>query len=418
MSINVLLADGLKEIGGKVTKEKIVSALGYTPADKTHVEDTTLHITAEERTAWNNKSDFSGDFKDLENSPIEEDESGELVYADEAGNVIAKIGEGGLSTTNVNAKSMNLNGEDLESRLKSLETSSLPNILDDESGEFALSDEDGNVIMKVDKDGVSTTNVNTKTLKLNGEDLNEKLENLKSSMLPNILDDESGEFALADEDGNVIMKVDANGTETTTLTAKNAIINGVDMVNHLENAPDTLEDESGELVYTDEAGNVIAKVGEAGLETTNVAVDAIVLKDTVNGNTYLIQMQNGKLVSFSIALSIQITSPPAKSVYSEGEEFDPTGMVVSAICEDGSEREITNYTCSMSGNIVTIHYREWRTTHTTTLEITLKSIEEALIDFEYTVGDDGTYSITNWKETLNGESSTEMVIPDNENIIL
>ena len=48
-----------------------------------------------------------------------------------------------------------------------------PNINDNESGEFAIADEAGNVIMKVDSDGLSTTNINTKTLKLDGEDLGE-----------------------------------------------------------------------------------------------------------------------------------------------------------------------------------------------------------------------------------------------------
>lgn len=44
--------------------------------------------------------------------------------------------------------------------------------------------------------------------------------------------------------------------------------------------------------------------------------------------------------------------------------------------------------------------------------------EETLVDFEYTKNENGTYTLTNWKETLNGESSTEMIIPDNRSIIL
>lgn len=34
-----------------------------------HTDNTTVHITAEERTAWNGKSDFSGDYNDLTNKP-------------------------------------------------------------------------------------------------------------------------------------------------------------------------------------------------------------------------------------------------------------------------------------------------------------------------------------------------------------
>lgn len=45
-------------------------------------------------------------------------------------------------------------------------------------------------------------------------------------------------------------------------------------------------------------------------------------------------------------------------------------------------------------------------------------MEDILIDFEYTKNDNGTYTLTAWKQTLNGEPSTEMVIPDNPKIIL
>ena len=41
-----------------------------------------------------------------------------------------------------------------------------------------------------------------------------------------------------------------------------------------------------------------------------------------------------------------------------------------------------------------------------------------LIDFEYVNNGDGTYTLTAWKETLNGVPSTELVIPNMESIIL
>lgn len=46
------------------------------------------------------------------------------------------------------------------------------------------------------------------------------------------------------------------------------------------------------------------------------------------------------------------------------------------------------------------------------------TMEEILIDFEYTVNDNGTVTLTAWKQTLNGVPSTEMVIPDDSRIIL
>lgn len=52
---------------------------------------------------------------------------------------------------------------------------------------------------------------------------------------------------------------------------------------------------------------------------------------------------------------------------------------------------------------------------------TSASLPDFLIDFNGYVskeGDKETYVITGWKGTLNGEPSTEIVIPDNENILL
>lgn len=55
----------------KVDKEngKSLSSNDYTDDDKAHITDTVKHITASERASWNAKSDFSGDYEDLENKP-------------------------------------------------------------------------------------------------------------------------------------------------------------------------------------------------------------------------------------------------------------------------------------------------------------------------------------------------------------
>ena len=41
-----------------------------------------------------------------------------------------------------------------------------------------------------------------------------------------------------------------------------------------------------------------------------------------------------------------------------------------------------------------------------------------LTDFKYTDNYDGTVTLTDWNKTLNGVSSTELVIPDDSRIIL
>ncbi len=49
--------------------------------------------------------------------------------------------------------------------------------------------------------------------------------------------------------------------------------------------------------------------------------------------------------------SITITSEPTKTEYEEGEVFDPTGMVITGKYDDGTSKEITEYTITPSGEL-------------------------------------------------------------------
>lgn len=55
---------------------------------------------------------------------------------------------------------------------------------------------------------------------------------------------------------------------------------------------------------------------------------------------------------------IQITTPPTKTTYRNGDLFDATGMVVTAFYDDESSSEISDYTVDefVSGNTVTVSY--------------------------------------------------------------
>lgn len=154
-------------------------------------------------------------------------------------------------------------------------------------------------------------------------------------------------------------------------------------------------------------------------EELNAVKDGIVLRDAVNGYNYIAQMKNGNLITFCECDHIEITAMPTKTEYVQGEAFDPSGMIIISVAKDGSIRPIENYTCTeyvMSNNIK-IQYVEINSVYTITVDIPLTitpfDAATALIDFEYTTNDNGTYTITAWKETLNGEPSTEMFIPDN-----
>lgn len=52
------------------------------------------------------------------------------------------------------------------------------------------------------------------------------------------------------------------------------------------------------------------------------------------------------------------------------------------------------------------------------LQPSIPPFDDILVDFEYTDNGDGTATITGWKGTKDGAVSTEIVIPDNNNIKL
>lgn len=77
--------------------------------------------------------------------------------------------------------------------------------------------------------------------------------------------------------------------------------------------------------------------------------------------------------------AIAVTNGPAKTVYTEGESFDSTGMTVTANYKDGSKIPVTGYTVTPSGALtvndssVTVTYTEGGITRTAVLEITVKA---------------------------------------------
>ena len=75
--------------------------------------------------------------------------------------------------------------------------------------------------------------------------------------------------------------------------------------------------------------------------------------------------------------SIKIDTPPSKTMYAQGENFDKTGMVVTATYSDGSTVPVTGYTVEGGNNLtagatsVTIKYAELDNVETATQTVTV-----------------------------------------------
>ena len=117
-----------------------------------------------------------------------------------------------------------------------------------------------------------------------------------------------------------------------------------------------------------------------------------------------------KLVSISV-------TPPTRTVYSEGQSFDPTGIKVTATYEGGKKREVTGWETDFNtvagekglGKTVTVSYREGNTTQDDTFTVDVASYQftETVqdVDSSYTgTMTGGTYKkFGDWPQTIKEE---------------
>ena len=290
-----------------------------------------------------NKSTFSGDYNDLKNAPnIIENDDGTLIVVDDNGNIIFNVNESGVHTT-----SLSLKGKDVEEIIDakvSSEVSALVGTAPDKLNTLdelaaALGDDENfattvltqlsDKVDKVEGKGLSTNDftdefksqlVNTPdwtkgdkpTLADLDDDTNHRtvtdtekaIWNNKSDFTgdyndlrnaPNMYEDESGALVVADPDGNIIFRSDADGIETTQLITKTLILDGVDIEDkvifyEVEKVLELELSDNIEIVCSDDgSGNITleipgAKVVDDGHGNISISSDYITVADNGNGN--------------------------------------------------------------------------------------------------------------------------------------
>jgi hypothetical protein len=104
---------------GFLTEHQSLDGLATTQELEDHVQNSDIHVTSADKQKWNAKSNFSGDYNDLTNAPaIAEDETGDLVIADNAGNIIFRASDQGLETTHLSIGSLTINGMTIQEMIK------------------------------------------------------------------------------------------------------------------------------------------------------------------------------------------------------------------------------------------------------------------------------------------------------------
>lgn len=107
----------------------------------------------------------------------------------------------------------------------------------------------------------------------------------------------------------------------------------------------------------------LEKISDGKISNSDTTLKAITVLEE-NKNTNILE-------------KIEITTPPTKTEYVEGEDFDKTGMVVSAIYTNGTKEEVTDYTIKNGTSLkaeqetVIVEYQEKVATQT--IKVTSKT---------------------------------------------
>lgn len=232
--IYIQQAHGLTQVTPSLTKEKIIAALGYTPAD---------------------------------NATFFEDETGALLVADKAGYVVARIDKDGVHTTRVMANAISLGDEDLAIKLQNLQNA-IDNI---DIGDIDLSNyytksEVDNAIagVEVDLTGMATESY-----------VNNAIAGIQHPTV-----DLSPYALVADVEANKVL-TDTHAADTNIhVTVENKAswdaksdFNGD--FHALSNAPHIVNDNEDEMVVCDSQGNVIFRATAEGINAAAIYVNGV-----------------------------------------------------------------------------------------------------------------------------------------------
>lgn len=154
--------------------------------------------------------------------------------------------------------------------------------------------------------------------------------------------------------------------------------------------------------------------------------DYLIIKDCNTSYKYYLKIRDGVLITE--VLPIGFTLNKEISLY-DGDIISTKDLDISLVYPNGNKEKITNWDkinisniskplTKQNNKLFLSYVIDGEELFDTTLDLTVKDFDPAaiLVDFDYTDNGDGTYIITDWKQTLNGESSTELIIPNNTHI--
>lgn len=162
--------------------------------------------------------------------------------------------------------------------------------------------------------------------------------------------------------------------------------------------------------------------------TSNGFFKDIILEDDVTSYKYVLEINDGVISTRILPNGVSIDSS-TKVEFFNGDCINPQDIIVNLTYPNGETEKVSDYTkIKISPLVVSKEDKELKIIYlykgveflTSTFPITVVDFnpDVKLVDFNYDDNGDGTYTLTGWKKTLNGEASTEIIIPNNVNIKL
>jgi len=274
--------------------------------------------------------------------------------------------------------------------------------------------------------GITVTNVPTKTTYIEGQNF-DKTGMVVTAIYDNGLSEEITNYTIADGNNlalgktSVTISYTENGVTKTVvqvITVQAKTLTGI-TVTKAPTKTTYIEgqnfDKTGMVVtaaYNNGATQAVTNYTVADGNNLALGKTSVTISYTENGVTKT--AVQGITVQAKTLTGITVTKAPIKTVYLEGQNFDKTGMVVTAMYDNGLSKEITNYTITDGNNLTLgktsaiINYTENGVTKTVTQGITVTKKLEIKLDV-YEEKQEGT---TKYVGNIKPETTIENILKD------
>ena len=335
--------------------------------------------------AIDNVPKFSGSYNDLTDAPnIAEDDSGNMVIADESGNIIFKADADGIHTTavslngeaaasqkyvdeavaNIDIPDVNFTGYATEDFVTSAVDSAkeeLSESIVSESDEWKVVDESGNIIFSVDADGAHTT-----ALSLNGESVEDIIDERVASLVdsaPDTLntlnelaealgDDPNFATTVATEIGKKVDKVEGKGLSTNDFTDEyKTKLDGLENITFEESDPTVpaWAKEETKPTYTAEEVGALSKDIELFSGNYNDLEDGPHITEDMGGELFVCDPE-GNIIFKADAEGVKANRIDADELIVNGrsiEDFAGTSGIFSGSYNDLTDLPtLNNFICN------------------------------------------------------------------------